>query len=106
MYVHLFTVNTRPAEKDLQRYITPNYATNWREIGIQLNLTNGDLSIIEEDNPHNVMKRCNAMLFKWLEMDNSASWQKLFTAIDICTGQCTDQGEYVVFLFQYVARGG
>ena len=89
----LFTVNTRPAEKDLQRYVTPKYATNWKEIGIQLNLSNGDLSIIEVDNPHSVKKQCNAMLFKWLEVDSSASWQKLFTAIDICTGNCAVQGD-------------
>ena len=73
---------------------------------MQLNLTNGDLSVIEVDNPHSVMKRCNAMLIKWLQKDSSASWQKLFTAIDTCTGQCTDQGNYLVFIFQYIARGG
>ena len=47
---------------------------------------NETLSIIQEDNPHSVTKRCNAMLSKWLEMDDtSASWQKLFTVIDNCT---------------------
>ena len=86
-------MNTRPAEKDLQRYVTPNYATNWKEIGIQLNLSNGDLSIIEVDNLHSVKKQCNAMLFKWLEVNSSASWQKLLTAIDICTGNCVVQGD-------------
>ena len=96
--MHYFTVNTRPAAKDLQRYITPNYATNWREIGIQLNLSDGDLSVIKEDNPLKVERRCNAMLSKWLAVDSSASWQKLFTAIDVCIGKCTVQGDYLAFL--------
>ena len=83
---------TRPAEKDLQRYVTPTYATNWREIGIQLNLSNGDLSVIEEDNPRSVKKRCNAMLSKWLEVDASASWETLLRAIDTCTGEVDNLG--------------
>ena len=81
-------VSTRPTLKDLQRWITPQYAPCWREIGIQLDLTNETLSIIREDNPHSITKRCNAMLSKWLEVDDtSASWQKLFTVIDNCTYQ-------------------
>ena len=96
--MHLFTVNTRPATKNLQQCVTSKYATNWREIGIQLNLSDGDLSIIEEDNPRSVKKRCNAMLSKWLAVDSSASWKKLFAAIDACTGQCAVQGDYLAFL--------
>ena len=72
--------------------MTPKYATNWREIGIQLNLSNGDLLVIEEDNSHSVKKRCNAMLSKWLEVDTSASWEKLLRAVDTCTGEVDNQG--------------
>ena len=84
---------TRPAEKDLQRYVTRSYATNWREIGIQLNLSNEDLSVIEDDNPRSVKKRCNAMLSKWLEVDTSASWETLLRAIDTCTGEVDNLGK-------------
>ena len=97
--MHLFIVNTRPAKKDLQRCITPKYATNWKEIGIQLNLNDGDISIIEEDNPRSVKRRCNAMLSKWLAVDSSASWQKLLAAIDVCTELCTVQGDYLATAF-------
>ena len=86
---------TRPTEKDLQRYVTRTYATNWREIGVQLNLTNGDLSIIEENNPRSVEKRCNAMFSKWLEVDTSASWETLLRAIDSCTGEVDNLGKAV-----------
>ena len=89
---YLLLVKTRPAPKNLQQYITPRYATSWKEIGIQLDLTNETLSIIQEDNPRNARRCCNAMLMKWLEADSNASWQKLFTAIDKCTEQLNDQG--------------
>ena len=87
-------MKTRPALKDLQRHVTPRYATSWREIGIQLNLSDGELSIIQADNQFSVKKRCNVMLSRWLEVDTNASWEKLFTAIDICSGQPNDQGDY------------
>ena len=66
----------------------------WREIGTELGLTDETLSIIQEDNPSSVKKRCNAMLSKWLKVDTSASWKKLFTAINYCTRQSFDQGDY------------
>ena len=94
----IFLVNTRPTPKDLQECITPRYATSWREIGIQLDLTNETLSIIHDDNPLNARRRCNAMLSKWLEVDTNASWQKLFNAIDKCSEQCDDQGN-ILFIF-------
>ena len=73
--------------------MTPQYATRWREIGIQLNLTSETISIIQEDNPGSAKKCCNVMLMKWLEVTTDASWQKLFTAIDNCTSteQCNNQ---------------
>ena len=87
----IFLVKTRPTPKDLQQYVTRQYATSWWEIGIQLDLPNEALSIIQVDNPLDVRRRCNEMLMKWLQADIKASWQKLFTAIDKCTDQC-DQG--------------
>ena len=93
--VGAFSVNTRPSPKDLQRCVTPKYATRWRELGIQLDLTDDALSIIKEDNSHDVTRRCNVMLSEWLKVDTEASWQKLFTAIDTCTrsGEDCDQGD-------------
>ena len=69
---------------------------------------NETLSIMQEDNPHSVTKRCNAMLSKWLAADNtSASWQKLFTIIDNCayqtlnntTNQDDDTGNFISIAF-------
>ena len=82
-----------------------------------MDLTNETLSIIQEDNPHSVTKRCNAMLAKWLKVDDtSASWQKLFTVIDNCayhrlndnsdqdddTGNCSSSFQSCVYCIMLV----
>ena len=67
--------------KDLHRYITPNHATDWKEIGTLLGLHSEQLKIIECDHRLQVECRCNAMLKKWLQVDTEASWKKLFEAI-------------------------
>jgi len=90
-------VTTRPTPKDLQRWITRRYAAKWREIGTQLDLRDATLSIIQANHPCDVERCCNEMLSKWLEVDNTASWQKLFTAIDNCTGQSDDPGQSTEF---------
>ena len=68
--------------KDLVNHITPHYAARWREIGTQLDLPSGRLDIIKYDNRDEASLCCNAMLKKWLEVDPSASWEKLITVIE------------------------
>ena len=63
------------------RYVTPIYATEWREIGIELGLPNAKLKEIYVDSK-NVKQCCNDMLAEWLCVDTEASWKKLFSAID------------------------
>ena len=41
----------------------------------------GTLDIIEHDNHYKARECCNAMLNKWLQVDTTASWKKLFTVI-------------------------
>jgi len=50
-------------------------------IGTLLGIPKGDLKIIEVDYSKNVWQ-CNQMLEKWLELDVTASWEKLFVAIE------------------------
>ena len=66
---------------DLQNVITPKYAALWKVIGMQLSLPSGVLDIVEHDNYHRAIPCCNAMLEKWLEVDNSATWKKLLSVI-------------------------
>lgn len=75
-------MNSTPSLKDLHRYITPNHATDWKEIGNLLGIHDKQLKIIECDyQSQGVECCCNAMLKKWLQVDTEASWKKLFEAI-------------------------
>ena len=56
-------------------------------LGMELDLPDANLSIIENDNRHSVERCYNVMLSRWLKRDSSASWQKFLTAIDTCTSQ-------------------
>ena len=71
-----------PLLKDLYHYITPQYATQWKVIGTQLGLSTAALDIIENDNMYKAVQCCNGMLKKWLEVDTTASWGKLFEVIE------------------------
>jgi len=71
-----------PPLKDLQNYITPHYAARWRVIGTQLDLSRGLLDSIEYDHAHKAESCCNAVLEKWLDVDSSASWKKLFEVME------------------------
>ena len=73
---------TAPLLKDLYEYVTPQYAADWKVIGTLLGLPSGELKAIEAGYPTNVKWCCNQMLEMWLEMDRTASWEKLFTVIE------------------------
>ena len=94
---HIFCtiVNTTPLLKDLYQHITPQYAADWEVIGTLLGLPSGTLDIIEHDHMHKATRCCNAMLRKWLEMDTTASWRKLFTVIESPAVSCSppDKGD-------------
>ncbi|XP_065888438.1 protein NLRC3-like [Dysidea avara] len=83
--------SSNPLLKDLQNHITPHYAAQWRVIGTQLGLPSGTLDIIEYNNRDKAEFCCNAMLKKWLEVDPSASWEKLFEVIESPAVLCSDQ---------------
>ena len=67
---------------DLNRHFIRRYAADWKEIGIQLSLTSDTLHSIGLDYRNQVIPSCRAMLQKWLQRDTTASWSKLFTAIE------------------------
>ena len=91
-------MNTAPSLRDLYEYITPQYAAKWDVIGTLLDLPSGELKAIEAGYPTNVQWCCNQMLEKWLKVDPTASWGKLFTAIESpavssgCQLQADDKG--------------
>ena len=85
-----------PKLEDLYQHITPQYAVQWKVIGTLLGLPSGALDVIEQDNMYRTTRCCNDMLKKWLEMDPTASWGKLFTVIESCavsSGEAVDKGD-------------
>ena len=82
-------VNTTPLLKDLYEHITPQYGADWKVIGTLLGLPNGELKAIEAGYPTNVKWCCDQMLEKWLEMDTTATWSKLFTVIESPAVSCS-----------------
>ena len=71
-----------PSLKHLYEHITPHFAAHWKAIGIMLDLPVSELNAIAMGNPTNVKWCCNAMLEKWIEIDATASWEKILAAIN------------------------
>ena len=68
--------------KDLNRYVTKKYATNWYDIGIELDLELDVLDIIKKDNPQDSISCFQKTLNKWLKLNNqSATWKMLEVAL-------------------------
>ena len=76
------------------KYVTPRYASHWKEIGIFLDLKPEEIEIIKMDNPEDTKRRCNDMFIKWLQINSNASWEKLFNALDLATGAVPSDGFY------------
>ena len=93
----IIIVNSTPLLRDLCEHITPQYAADWRVIGTLLGLPQGELKAIEAGYPTNVKWCCNQMLEKWLDTDITASWRKLFTAIESSAVTCSapDKGNWL-----------
>ena len=68
------------------KFVTPRYASYWKEIGIFLDFKSEELEIIKMDNPADTKRSCNDMFIKWLQTDSNASWEKFFNALDLAVG--------------------
>ena len=68
--------------KDLNRYVTKKYATDWHDIGLELDLEFDVLEIIKKDNPQQSVTCFQTTLDKWLKLNgNDATWKKLEVAL-------------------------
>ena len=68
-------------------------------IGALLGLPSGTLDIIDHDNYHKAVSCCNAMFKRWLEVDPSASWNKLLSVIQspaMSSDQAAETGDQLV----------
>ena len=62
--------------------ITPEYAAYWKVIGTLIGMSKGRLDTIELSYPINLNWCCNKMLETWLEINPTAIWKDVITAID------------------------
>lgn len=86
-----------PSLRDLYEYVTPQYAAQWKELGVLLGIPLGEVQAIEGGYPTNVKWCCNKMLEKWFETNTSATWEHLIAAIDsraisARSGDAADEG--------------
>ena len=89
-------MTSKPTLKDLFHHITPQYAAHWKVIGTLLGLSSGVLDIIQYDYHDKAVPCCNNMLKKWLQIDITASWKKLFTVIEspaVLIGEVNNKGD-------------
>ena len=64
--------------RDLNRYVTRKYATDWYDIGIELGLELDVLDIIQKDNPQQSITCFQKTLDKWLKLNyHGATWKIL-----------------------------
>ena len=77
-----FTEDERPTMKNLNRYVTTRYATDWFDIGLELDLELDVLEIIKKDNPQQSVTCFRKTLDKWLKLNgDNATWKALEVAI-------------------------
>ena len=82
-YTYITILGTdKPKLKDLQKYVTPNYAALWEDIGINLDIELPQLEVIKRDNPGNTSGCCKDLWKKWLNANSDSTWEMLFAAID------------------------
>ena len=75
-------VSTTPTHLELVQHVIPQYAAYWWNIGLVLGLTDAKLRAIRIDKHYSVEECCYEMFAEWLKVDTTASWEKLFTAIE------------------------
>ena len=67
--------------RDLNRYVTRKYASDWYDIGIELGLELNVLDIIERNHPQNSVTCFQKTLDKWLQLNiDDATWKTLEVA--------------------------
>ena len=74
-----------------------HYAIYWKQLGVELGVKNYHIANITENNASRKLRQveecCSQMLQKWLDIDPSATWDKLDDAIKKITSPVsTDKG--------------
>ena len=89
MHMHSYVndrccVGDRPSIKQLAKVMRMediNMSTRWRDLGLELAVSNNILQVIEANNRNDVNTCCRVMFENWLEMTPNASWNQLIIAL-------------------------
>ena len=74
--------SNKPTLKEIIDYnIRDEVAVDWYDLGVQLQLDTCKLDIISVNHSGNTEICCNKIFNKWLEVDTTASWNKLMEAL-------------------------
>jgi len=66
--------------------VAVKYATNWKQLGKNLNVQDEILKIIEKDYGPECEECCSRMLNQWIEVTPNATWGMLLEAVDKIEG--------------------
>ena len=73
----------KPEISELHNHVKLEVSPKWKDLGIQL--LNAEqakkLDVIQANHPGDTEKCCTAMFNYWLQVDITASWDKLITAL-------------------------
>ena len=98
-HVPMYIGNKKPQLKDLYDYVAVKCASNWKQLGSILSVSEDLLKIIEKDHPQNCEECCSRMLYDWLELTPDATWGILLEAVDkVQSIQDNARGIYVCTL--------
>jgi len=67
--------------KTLNRYVVSKYASEWKDVGMELDIDIDELNIIEKDNLRQSKMYFQKTLEKWLKMSTNPTWSTLEAAL-------------------------
>ena len=82
-YFDLLIGSDRPTIALFNKFVRVGVVKKWKDLGVQLLGSShfGQLDVIELDNPNSVEERCTKMFQYWLDVEPTATWNKLILAL-------------------------
>ena len=81
---NIYVGSDRPKLSELHKHVKKEVSTRWYDLGLQL-LEDPEqvnqLNIIQYNNSKDSEKCCAELFEYWLQVDTTASWNKLITAL-------------------------
>ena len=82
---NIYVGSDRPEISELHKHVKKEVSTRWYDLGVQLLGHDREhvnqLKIIKYNNPSDSEKCCVELFEYWLQVDTTASWNKLITAL-------------------------